>query len=203
MDGRTVESLDDTRLSVGSGVDKDSFLFKNDKVYKATTMVLEAEKAKIEGAKISSGDNGRYSGDIKVANIGFLDGKENSVTFEVEMDKEDDYFVEVYPITRGSRSFYITINSEKPQILVCNGDNFNTQGRAFIKLHLKSGKNNIKFSNPNDAAPDLDKIEILKSGELLGSISNYNFLNKQLIFKDSIILSEDKDDFFDIFNSKK
>jgi hypothetical protein len=102
MDGRTVESLDDTRLSVGSGVDKDSFLFKNDKVYKATTMVLEAEKDKIEGAKISSGDKGRYSGDIKFGNIGFLEGKENSFTFEVEMDKEDDYFVEVYPITRGS-----------------------------------------------------------------------------------------------------
>jgi hypothetical protein len=70
-------------------------------------------------------------------------------------------------------------------------------------LHLKSEINNIKFSNPNDAAPDLDKIEIVKSGNLLGSISNYNVLNKQLIFKDSVILSEDKDDFFDIFNSKK
>ena len=215
MDGRTVESLDDTRLSIGSGVDRDSFLFKNDKVYKASTIVLEAEKAKIDGSKISSGDNGRYSGDNKVENIGLLDGKENSVTFEVEVDKEDEYFVEVYSITGGSRTFYITINAEKPQILMCNGDNFNTQGRAFIKLHLKSGKNNIKFSNPKDAAPDLDKIEIVKSGELLGSIKNYNVLNKQLILKDSLIynkqgevindkeLSEDEDDFFDVFISKK
>ena len=205
MDGRTVESLDDARLSVGSGVDRDSFLFKNDKVYKATTIVLEAEKAKIDNAKISSGDKGRYSGDNKVGNIGLIDGKENSVTFEVEIDKEDDYFVEVYSITKGSRAFYITINAEKPQILMCNGDNFNTQGRNFIKLHLKSGKNNIKFSNPNDAAPDLDKIEIVKSGELLGHIKNYNVLSKQLILKESLISNkleeiikdeEDKDDFF-------
>ena len=88
---------------------------------------------------------------------------------------------------------------------MCNGDNFNTQGRNFIKLHLKSGKNNIKFSNPNDAAPDLDKIEIVKSGELLGHIKNYNVLSKQLILKESLISNkleeiikdeEDKDDFF-------
>ena len=65
---------------------------------------------------------------------------------------------------------------------MCNGDNFNTQGRAFTKLHLQKGKNNLKFSNPNDVSPDLDKIEIIKSGELLGRIQSYTFstLNKSL-----------------------
>ena len=182
MDGRTVESLDDHRLSVGNYVDRGSFKFKNEKVYKSTTTVLEAEKAKLDGAKVESGDKGRYSGDNKVGNIGFLNGKENTVTFEVDIDNEGDYNIEVYPITKGSRAFYITLNNEKQQILMCNGDNFNTQGRTFTKLHLKKGKNILKFSNPNDAAPDLDKIEIVKSGELLGSIQSYTFstLNKSL-----------------------
>ena len=183
MDGRTVESLDDHRLSVGNYVDRGSFKFKNDKVYKATTIILEAEKAKLDGAKVESGDKGRYSGDNKVGNIGFLNGKENTVTFEVDIDNEGDYNIEVYPITKGSRAFYITLNNEKQQILMCNGDNFNTQGRTFTKLHLKKGKNILKFSNPNDAAPDLDKIEIVKSGELLGSIQSYTFSTLNKSFK--------------------
>jgi alpha-galactosidase len=63
-------------------------------------------------------------------------------------------------MTQGQRSFFVSINANPAQELDLNGYSFGTPTSTLVPVNLHAGSNQIEFSNPNGAAPNLDSIVI-------------------------------------------
>jgi hypothetical protein len=68
--------------------------------------------------------------------------------------------MEIDYLTQGPRSFYVSINDGPATELDLNGSSLNSQASIVVPVKLQSGTNTIRFSNPNNYAPDLDRIVI-------------------------------------------
>ncbi len=126
-------------------------------------ITYEAEDAKIAGgAEIVNKDVA--SGDKMVGNIGG-DGKANGkVTFTVNVASSGTYYLDIYYLLDGARTFYVTVNNGKSDPKGCKGDNWNTVSKKTIEIQLNKGTNSIRLDNGavDEWAPNLDKIEIRK-----------------------------------------
>jgi alpha-galactosidase len=120
--------------------------------------VYEAEYATLTGqATTSAGFCGVCSGLAAVGNL----GGSSTVTFEnVNVPVAGTYLMEVDYMTQGQRSFFVSINGNPAQELDLNGYSFGTPTNTLVPVSLHAGSNQIEFSNPNGAAPNLDSIVI-------------------------------------------
>jgi hypothetical protein len=83
------------------------------------------------------------------------------VTFEnVTVPVAGTYLMEVDYMTQGPRSFFVSINGNPARELDLNGYSFGTPTSTLVPVTLQAGSNQIEFSNPNGAAPNLDSIVI-------------------------------------------
>jgi hypothetical protein len=125
--------------------------------------VYEAEYATLAGqAAASAGFCGACSGLAAVGNLGGT----STVTFEnVNVPVAGTYLMEVDYMTQGQRSFFVSINGNSAQELDLNGYSFGTPTNTLVPVTLHAGSNQIEFSNPNGAAPNLDSIVISAPGK--------------------------------------
>lgn len=124
----------------------------------AQVSTYEAEAAIGKGTNNVGSD--QCSGGAKTGDIGTIDGKAGTVTFSVFAEKDGEYDATVYACTQGERYFNVSVNSGLAQKLVCNGNSFEEPVAYRMKLNLQKGENRVTFANPNEAAPDLDKLEV-------------------------------------------
>lgn len=143
----------------------------------AQVTTFEAESAVRTGANVLKRE--QCSGGAKAGDIGTIDGRVGTVTFTVHADRAGDYEMKVYACTMDQRTFYVTVNGDTAQQLVCNGDSFDEPVAHTTQIYLKKGENKIVFGNPNNPAPDLDKIEIVGnlSGGFVSIEAEYGRLN--------------------------
>ena len=120
--------------------------------------VYEAEYATLAGqAATSAGFCGACSGLAAVGNL----GGSSTVTFEnVTVPVAGTYLMEVDYMTQGQRSFFVSVDANPAQELDLNGYSFGTPTNTLVPVKLHAGVNQIEFSNPNGAAPNLDSIVI-------------------------------------------
>jgi hypothetical protein len=98
------------------------------------------------------------SGVAKAGNIG---GAGNDITFaNVTVPTSGIYQMAIDYLTQGPRSFYVSVNDGPATELDLNGSSFNSQASIVVPVKLQTGTNTIRFSNPNNYAPDLDRIVI-------------------------------------------
>jgi len=96
-----------------------------------------------------------------VSKAGYIGGPGNDVTFaNVTAPASGIYQMEIDYLTQGPRSFYISVDDGPATELDLNGSSFNSQASIVVPVKLQSGTNTIRFSNPNNFAPDLDRIVI-------------------------------------------
>ena len=99
---------------------------------------------------------GTCSGGQKVGYLGYT----GTVTFTgVTVPTAGTYPVTVAYLDGTGRQATVSVNGAAPRNLTFNstGD-FNTVGLTIVPLQLQAGANTIEFANPNDWAPDLDRI---------------------------------------------
>jgi len=122
-----------------------------------TSTTYEAEYATL-GGSATQGFCGYCSG---VSKAGYIGGPGNDVTFtNVTVSTSGVYQMEIDYLTQGPRSFFISVNDGPATQLDLNGSSFNSQATIVVPVKLRSGTNTIRFSNPNNFAPDLDRIVI-------------------------------------------
>ena len=122
-----------------------------------TSTTYEGEYATLRGSA-SAAFCYYCSGVAKAGNIG---GAGNDVTFaNITVPTSGIYQMEIDHLTQGPRSFYVSVNDGPATELDLNGSSFNSQASIVVPVKLQSGTNTIRFSNPNNYAPDLDRIVI-------------------------------------------
>ncbi len=151
------ESNKDDYVSFGSYTSNIKFQASSSK------LVYEAEDAKIAGgAEVVS--KSKASGGKMVGNIGG-DGKANGkVTFTVNAPSAGTYYLDIYYLLNGARTFYVTVNNGDADPKGCKGTNWNEVKVKTIEIKLNKGNNTIKLDNGamDEWAPNLDKIELRK-----------------------------------------
>ena len=122
-----------------------------------TPISYEAEVATLSGS-VSGVFSNYSSGLAKAGNIG---GAGSAVTFSnVQVPSNGVYQLQIDASTSGPRSFFLTINDGAPQELDINGSTFDEPSNNVISVQLRAGTNTLKFDNPTNFAPDLDRIVI-------------------------------------------
>ena len=120
--------------------------------------VYEAENATLSGSA-SAGFCGNCSGLASVGNLG--GGPQSTVTFDnVNVPAAATYQMEIDYMTRGPRSFFVSVNGGAEKELDLNGYSFGTPTSTVIQVPLNAGSNQIEFSNPDNYAPNLDSITV-------------------------------------------
>jgi len=120
--------------------------------------VYEAEAATLSGSVTARFSN-YSSGLAKAGNIG--GGPGNAVTFSnITIPSDGTYLLEIDYATSGTRSFFLTINNGAAQELDLNGSTFDEPTYTVLSVQLHAGTNTLRFDNPNNYAPDLDRIVV-------------------------------------------
>lgn len=128
------------------------------------SMAYEAEEAQRTGSAVVQVDNntgGKY--------VSGLDNGNGMLRFKCLVPDDGEYLLDVYFLSFQSRNLQISI-SNKNYTLTCPSvstwDNIADEGRASLYLSLKKGQNFFILTNPNGAAPHIDKIALTKVLEL-------------------------------------
>jgi len=118
----------------------------------------EAENATFAGA--GSPSYCKFcSGASKASNLG---GGGGTVTFtNIVVPTTGTYSMEIAYMTSGPRSFLMSVNGEAAIELNLNGSSFDHSASTVVSVQLHAGANTIEFSNPEQNAPDLDRIVIV------------------------------------------
>jgi len=130
----------------------------------------EAEAATLSGS-VTAGFSNYSSGLSKAGNIG--GGAGNAVTFSnVTVPANGVYWLEVDYATSGQRSFFLTIDDGVANELDLNGTTFDEPVAGLYGVRLHAGVNTLRFDNPTNYAPDLDRIVVAPviGGQLPGTI---------------------------------
>jgi len=123
-----------------------------------TTTTYEAEQATLSGT-VTAGFSNYASGLSKAGNIG--NGAANTVTFSnVTVPRAGTYLLEIDYATSGTRTLVVTVNNAAPVSLNLDGSTFDDPRPTLLRVQLKAGSNTIQMGNPNDYAPDLDRIVV-------------------------------------------
>ena len=132
----------------------------------------EAENATLAGT-VKASYCEYCSGAAEAGNIG--GGSANTVTFtKVTVAKAGTYQMEIDYLTRGPRSYFMTINGGASTELDLNGSSFSLPTSTVIPVQLQAGSNTIQFGNATGYAPALDRIAIaptVETANLTGSIT--------------------------------
>ncbi|MCK2238358.1 MULTISPECIES: glycoside hydrolase family 27 protein [unclassified Crossiella] len=109
------------------------------------------------GAKLA--DCAGCSGGRKVGDLG-----NGSVTLNgITVPRAGDYTVRVGYVSGDPRTFAVGVNgAANINFDLPPTGGWGTPGVAEIVVKLKAGTNSLKFSNPGNYAPDLDRIEVVK-----------------------------------------
>ncbi len=116
----------------------------------------EAEDAQRTGTASVQTDNntgGQY--------VSGLDQGNGMLRFNCQIPDGGDYLLEVYYLSYQSRNLQISIGNRNYTLTcpsVSTWDNIADEGRATLKLSLKEGASVCILTNPNGAAPNIDKI---------------------------------------------
>jgi hypothetical protein len=139
--------------------DLDRIVIKgNGKAALPTTTTYEAETATL-GGNATTGFSNYFSGLSKVGNVG--GGPANSITFShVTVPVSGAYQLEVDYATDGPRSFFVTVDGRATVQVNGDGSTFDDPKPAILHVVLKAGVNTIKIGNPNEYAPDMDRIVV-------------------------------------------
>ena len=123
-----------------------------------TFAVYDAEIGSFAGTAVTS-PCGFCSGNTKIGGIGM--GSDNAVTFsDIMVTGAGMYHMEIDYLTKVPLRMYMTVNGGDPTPLDLTGDSDNSPNSLVIPVGLKDGKNNIRFGNPDEQAPAIDKIAI-------------------------------------------
>jgi alpha-galactosidase len=130
-----------------------------------TASSYEAEVATL-GGSVTAGFSNYSSGLAKAGNVG--GGAANSVTFSnVTVPADGTYQLEIDYQTSGPRSYFVSINGGTAKELDLNGTTFNDPVPVVVPVHLHSGVNSINIGNSSGYAPDLDRIVIAPTINLI------------------------------------
>jgi hypothetical protein len=99
------------------------------------------------------------SGGAKVVSIGKT--ADNYIEFnDIYSNAAGNYTLTLYYISGEDRNFMLGINGSETQLTKLNSGSAKAIGKTTLSVKLKKGSNVVRISNPNDLAPDIDKIEI-------------------------------------------
>ncbi len=116
------------------------------------------------GATVVNCPGGVCSGGQRVGYIGLNNGNAGTLQFNnVNKNVGGRYTLTIYYLIAGSDTLvlYISVNGGSAVALnVTQTPNGDTVGTANITISLNAGSNTIKFSNPSNAAPDIDRIVV-------------------------------------------
>ena len=116
----------------------------------------EAENAQRTGSAqvaIDEASGGKY--------VTGLDNGNGMLRFTCQIPEEGDYLLDVYYLSYQSRNLEITLNNKKYTLTcpnVSTWDQIADEGKATLKVHLSKGNTICILTNPNGAAPNIDKI---------------------------------------------
>ena len=118
--------------------------------------VYEAEDAQRTGSAAVQVDNssgGKY--------VTGLDNGNGMLRFNCQIPADGDYLLDVYYLSFQSRNLQVSLGDRKYTLTcpsVSTWDHISDEGRATLKVSLKKGQLFCILTNPNGAAPNIDKI---------------------------------------------
>jgi hypothetical protein len=125
----------------------------------AAPVAYEAESQTLAGGA-STGGCARCSGGSKAGNL----GGSGSLTFDaVTAPTNGTYLMAIdYVDASSSRTIVVTVNGTSFQLPTAgSADNdWETAQRVVVPVTLKAGANVVRFGNPADNAPDIDRITV-------------------------------------------
>jgi alpha-galactosidase len=123
-----------------------------------TFAVYDAETGNFDGTAINSPCQ-YCSGNTKISGLGM--GGDNALTFpDITVAGAGMYHMEIDYLTKVPRLLYMTVNGGDPVPLNLTGDSEDSPTSLVIPVGLKDGKNTVRFGNPDEQAPALDKIAL-------------------------------------------
>jgi hypothetical protein len=139
--------------------DMDRIVISGDgSAFPAQSITYEAENATLQGG------TGHFYCEYcwGAAEAGFIGGgPANNVLFTgVTVPTSGTYEMEIDYLTRGPRSFFISVNGGPDAELDLNGSSFSLPTCIVIPVQLNAGINTVRFGNPTGYAPALDRIAI-------------------------------------------
>lgn len=116
-------------------------------------------------------ENATFSGTVRAFYCEFCSGASEAgdlgggssdyLTFtNITVPSSGTYQMEIDYLTKGPRSYSVSINNGAPIQLNLNGSSFSRPASAVIPVELQAGVNTIQFGNPTGYAPALDRIAI-------------------------------------------
>ena len=124
----------------------------------------EAEHAKLNGgAKIASGDEGKYCSNN--AYVGYVGGSNNgNVIFEnVTAPADGTYTLRIYYVSGEPRSLKVDVNggfAQKIDNCYANRNDWKGIRAVSVEVNLKKGANTIKLYNDQGNGPSIDRIAL-------------------------------------------
>ncbi|HEX6355459.1 fibronectin type III domain-containing protein [Actinophytocola sp.] len=119
----------------------------------------EAQENAVDGGASRGGCGGCSAGG-KVGNL----GGSGSLTYSnVTAPADGTYLMAIdYVDGSSSRTIVVTVNGVSAQLPMAGSadDNWDRAQRVVVPVKLKAGANTVKFGNPNDYAPDIDRITV-------------------------------------------
>lgn len=160
MDGQSITG-DNYLRKINVGANTEGLTFENSQVIQPDYTVYEAEAGRLSG-EAQLIDAADCSGGQKVGSLGG-DGGGCCLIRNVYANRAGRYTMTLYYSTFSQRSFFISVNRQDSQEIVCegNGMDWTTRSALSVPVRLEKGVNTILFHNPTgEFCPDLDKIEI-------------------------------------------
>ncbi|OJV40715.1 MAG: hypothetical protein BGO29_05775 [Bacteroidales bacterium 36-12] len=168
-------------------------------------IILEAETARLfgdlkvkplDGSSIAGLSGGKYIGDFHQASNSYLQ------FIDVEIPEEGTYELKVFSM--GSvRRLSIKVNQyEKTIITTKNSPNWDNAPASEIStlIYMDKGKNRITLGTNNDNGPNLDKLEIHKTGESISKPKIINLAYDVDITDEAIITAQHNNETFPYIN---
>jgi hypothetical protein len=125
----------------------------------AEPVAYEAEDGTLAGGASRNGCGG-CSGGAKAGNLG---GSGSLTLSAVRAPADGTYLMAIdYVDGSSSRTIVVTVNGVSfQQPMAGSADNdWDHAQRVFVPVRLKAGANTVTFANPNDNAPDIDRITV-------------------------------------------
>jgi hypothetical protein len=87
-------------------------------------------------------------------------GRGGTVTLPVDVHDAGEYMLQIDYLLEGPRSFFISVNDEPGREVPVRGNHWWIPASTGLMVHLKAGRNTVRFYNPDHYAPDLDRIVV-------------------------------------------
>ena len=87
-------------------------------------------------------------------------GRAGSLTIPVDVPSDGDYMLQVDYLLEGPRTLFISVNDAEGIEMPLRGNHWWIPASTGLMVRLRAGRNTVRFFNPKNYAPDLDRIVI-------------------------------------------